>query len=94
MRTVEAQFWIRPKDCRARLLILVRDPSGLTSAPFCIPLSALKLARDKASLKLFRFDRDDHQFQLWASLNFLASERKFFFSPFSLRIYIYIYIYS
>ena len=75
MRTIEAQFWVRPKDQRARLLIVVRDQSGLTLAPFCIPLTALKLARDKASLKLFRFDRDEQQFQLWASLNFVDSER-------------------
>jgi hypothetical protein len=70
---MEIQFHRRRKDGRARLAIVLWDAAGMP-VTFCIPVTALKLTRYKATLQLFRQDRETQQYELWAALNFVDYE--------------------
>ncbi|KAF2665279.1 hypothetical protein BT63DRAFT_60541 [Microthyrium microscopicum] len=71
---MEARFYCRSADARARILLLKRDSAGALLF-FCIPLTALKLTRDAATLDLYRMDRQQRKYEIWASLNFADYER-------------------
>jgi len=70
-------FW-RPSDHRARILMSHKDPSNIT-IHYSIPLTALKLVRKGPSLHLFRYDRENDDFMLWACLNFTVYEQMVLF---------------
>lgn len=61
-------YW-RPIDHRARMLCTKKDGAGMTTH-YCIPLTALKLNRKGSSLILWRLDRENKEFNMWATLTF------------------------
>lgn len=61
-------YW-RPADHRARILCTRKDSAGLTTH-YCIPLTALKLNRKNSTLILWRLDRGNNEFNMWATLTF------------------------
>ena len=83
---IEARFWWRPHDHRARLLLVTSDQYD-QPVSFCLPLTALKLIRKGCMLQLCRLDRDARPapaLELWASLTFGVYERLvLFYSVFS-----------
>jgi serine/threonine protein kinase len=69
-------YW-RANDNRARIVFLTKDSAGRRMR-YCVPLTGLKVMRDKSCLQLCRVNRKDGQLDLWARLRFVIHERKFF----------------
>lgn len=61
-------FW-RPSDHRARILCTRKDGANIITH-YCIPLTALKLTRKGSTLILWRLDRTNNEFNMWAHLTF------------------------
>lgn len=81
--TLSVQFFWRPRDQRARILVSVQDQYGHL-AHYCRPLNDLKIIRDRSTLQLCRARPDTLQYTLWARLNFYFHERMvLFYSTFA-----------
>lgn len=65
-------YW-RPRDSRARILIMTKDSHG-RQLSYCTLLTSLKVIRNKSTLQLCRLRRDG-TFDPWAILNFILHER-------------------
>ena len=78
----EERFWLRlywrPADNRARILIITKDSYG-HKLLHCVPLTNLKVIRNKSTLQLCRCSRGDRRYSLWARLNFVFHERMVLF---------------
>jgi hypothetical protein len=64
----KAEFYWRPTDSRARILLRCFEEL------YCMPLTTLKLKRNKTILELYCFNREHGKFDLWAELIFVQYE--------------------
>ncbi|KAF2723161.1 hypothetical protein K431DRAFT_302085 [Polychaeton citri CBS 116435] len=79
--TVWVRLYWRPQDGRSRILFMARDDLH-RDVLYCVPLTNLKVIRDKSCLQLCRASRDD-RYILWAKLNFALYEKMaLFYSTF------------
>lgn len=80
--SLSVQFYWRPTDHRARILVAVKDARG-QALHYCQPLTNLRIVRDRTCLQLCRACRDG-RYTLWARLNFYFHERMvLFYSTFT-----------
>lgn len=78
-RKLWIQFYWRPNDFRARLLIISQASNSGRQEHFCQPLTALKVIRRGSTLQLCQASKNSSHYKLWARLNFLSHERMVLF---------------